>query len=331
MKKLLLLTKTLLAAVLLCVGQNAWAAPTGNNVLSTMTGVVGPKDNSSASFTYGSKPITIAAGETYELTFVNYNAGSGKMFYNWILEGNNGTQYFDFRADGGYWGGIFDAGAATNSYTGNTHTDVSGVVGDDDDAWQAAYNGVTVTLTATRSIDGATLTFTHSATTNTSFAYSGTFTVNLVDASSTINFYITNEKSHQVITKVVKNGTQFNFASSESAYTDQANATTNYNGTTVDNLKLYSTQYRDWGTNDGAVKVNSGGKMSFYKFDLTEIKNKLATDGGTITGITFSVYGNGDGGDCGKVRILGYNPVWSSSTITNNTATNNNGTIPGTV
>ena len=333
MMKKHLLMKTLLVALVCLVGgtSSVWAAPTGNNVLSTATGIVGPKDNSSAAFIYGSKPITIAAGETYELTFVNHNAGSGKMFYNWILEGNNGTQYFDFRPDGGYWGGIFDAGAATNSYTGNTHTDVSGVSGEDDDAWQAAYNGVTVTLTATRSNDGATLTFTHSATTNTSVAYSGTFTVNLVNASSTINFYITNEKSHQVITKVVKNGTQFNFASSESAYTDQANATTNYNGTTVDNLKLYYTQYRDWGTSDGTVKVNASGKMSFYKFDLTDIKNKLTTDGGTITGVTFSVYGNGDGGDCGKVRILGYNPVWSSSTITNATVTNNAGTIPGTV
>ncbi len=169
------------------------------SALTTMTGRVGLTDNSSAAFYYASKPVAIAAGETYVYTFVNNNAGSGNFYENWILEGNDGTYYFDFRPDGGYWGGIFDNNLATNSYSGNTYTDISS----DASTWQAAYNGVTVTVTATRSNDGATLTFTHSATTNTSVAYSGTFTVTLTNASSTINIYFTNEKSYQDITKVV--------------------------------------------------------------------------------------------------------------------------------
>ncbi len=338
MKTITFSFKSLLVACGLLIGSaNAWGAPTGSNVLSTMTGIVGPTDNSSSAFTYGSKVITIAAGETYEMTFVNYNAGSGKKWYNWILEGNNGSQYFDFRPDGGYWGAIFEGAspAAIANYTGSTHTTISGVATDDDDTWLTAYNGVTVTLTATRSNDGATLTFTHSATTNTSVEYSGTFTITLTDASSTINFYITNEKSHQKITKVVKNGTELNYASSESAYVDQTagNTTTNYNGASLDKLYIRNTQYRDWGTSDGTANFRGNGKLSLYKFDLTPIKNKLSTEGGTITGVTFSVYGKSSetGKSVTNVRIVGYNPAWNSSTVTYSNLTNNVGTILGTV
>ena len=321
-----LLTKTLLVAAALLLGgaNSAWAV----DYLTTSTGIVGAADNTSGFNVKASKSMPLAAGDEYVITFVNYNKGAEGTNYwaNWSFMSN----VFSCRADHGesnpYWG------SATNvNYTGNSWSDIYSTI----PQWLQAYNGVTVTLTVSRNAAGDGITISHTATTNAvdaiaSQTYAGTFTAT-VGASEVINFYLTVENAHLKITKVDCNGTQFNFASSESAYTDKANATTNYNGTTVDNLKLYNTQYRDWGTQDGAVKVNDGGKMSFYKFDLTDIKNKLATDGGTITGVTFSVYGNGDGGDCGKVRILGYNPVWSSSTITNSTATNNAGTIPGTV
>lgn len=311
-------------AVCLLVGTNAWAV----DYLTTNTGVVGAADNSSGFNTKGSKSMSLAAGDEYVITFVNNNKGASGTDYwdNWAFCSN----VFNCRADHGasnpYWGD------ATNvNYTGNSWTDISSTISE----WLQAYNGVTVTLTVSRNAVGDGITISHTATTkavNTiaSQTYEGIFTAT-VGASAEINFYLTCEDSHLSIIKVVKNGAQFSYLSSESAYTDQSNSTTNYDGVSVDNLKLYYTQYRDWGSSDGTVKVNGSGKISFYKFDLTEIKNKLATDGGTITGVTFSVYGNGDGGDCGKVRILGYNPVWSSSTITNATVTNNAGTIPGTV
>ena len=38
----------------------------------------------------------------------------------------------------------------------------------------------------------------------------------------------------------------YSWNSSESAYTDQANASTVFNGTSVENLQIYYTQFRDW-------------------------------------------------------------------------------------
>ena len=120
--------------------------------------------------------------------------------------------------------------------------------------------------------------------------------------------------------------------STESAYVDQSNNTTNYNGASVENLQIYSTQFRDWSSgSDGSVKVNSGGKIALYKFNLASIKSI-----GTITGVTFTVKGqtnSGDGKSTGKVRVLGYNPTWDASTITMSTLTNNGNkeTLTGTV
>lgn len=310
------------------MGSNAWAY---ESALTTMTGRVGLADNTSAAFYYASKPVTLADGDSYVFTFVNHNAGSysDQIYYNWIAECNDGTSYFDLRADGGHWFNGANVNFKNASYSGNTSANISATA----NIWQQAYNGVTVTMTVSRS--GSSITVTHTAMTNAVDAvagqtYSGTYTVTY-DGSNALSFYITNEKSYQDIIKVDCNGTQFNYVSSESAYTDQANATTNYNGASVDNLKIYSTQFRDWGSNDGTVKVNGSGKIAFYKFDLTEIKSKLAADGGTITGVTFSVYGKGNGGDCGKVRVLGYNSTWDASTINNNNVSNSSGSITGLV
>ena len=325
MKKFYLLTKTLLIAALLMVGaSSAW----GVDYLTTYTGIVGAKDNTSGFNTKGNKQMSLAAGDEYVITFVNYNKGASGTDYweNWAFCSN----VFNCRADHGasnpYWG------SATNvSYTGDSWSDIYST----NTQWLRAYNDVSVTLTVSRNAAGTGITVSHTATTNAvdaiaSQTYAGTFTAT-VGASDVINFYLTCEDAHLNITSVVYNGTEFNYESSESAYTDQSNGTTNYNGTSVDNLKIYSTQFRDWGTLDGQIKVNSSGKLAFYKFDLTDIKNKLKNDGGTITGVTFTVFGNGNGGDCGKIRILGYNPEWSSSTLTNSNITNNSGTILGTV
>ena len=325
MMKKHLLMKTLLVALVCLVGgtSSVWGA---SNFLTTWTGQVGTATNS-GNFEYATKKVKIAAGETYVYTLTNFNDGNNEHYWqNWVVEGNLGDKYFDCEARGHQW----QAGSGpVPSYSQvMAYTDVEN--------FQTAYNGANVTITISRNAAGDQFTVTHTSNVlgttvgNTDKYYGGTWTV-AVGAEEEWDIYITEEYAHFVVTKVVKNGSQFNYVSSESAYTDQDNNTTNYDGTSVDNLKLYYTQYRDWGNNDGTVKVNTSGKMSFYKFDLTDIKNKLTTDGGTITGVTFSVYGNGDGGDCGKVRILGYNPVWSSSTITNATVTNNAGTIPGTV
>ena len=120
--------------------------------------------------------------------------------------------------------------------------------------------------------------------------------------------------------------------STQSAYVDQANSTTNYNGASVENLQIYSTQFRDWNSgSDGSVKFNSDGKVALYKFDLTSIKSI-----GTITAVTFTVKGqtnSGDGKSTGYVRVLGYTPTWDASTITHSTLTNNGNseTLTGTV
>jgi len=110
--------------------------------------------------------------------------------------------------------------------------------------------------------------------------------------------------------------------STQSAYVDAANATTNYNGASVEKLQINNTQYRDWSSgNDGSVKFNSGGKVALYKFALSSIK-----DIGTITGVTFTVKGqtnDANNKSTSPVRVLGYTPSWDASTITQATLTNN--------
>ena len=148
--------------------------------------------------------ITIAAGESYVYTFVNYNKGAegANVYENWVVEGrrSDNNHCFDFRADGGFWTWKPDADEAvlTASYTGSNSANVSTTAKD----WLTAYNGVTVTLTITRSADGNTMTVEHSATTNNSTTYAGTFTCTGFGTGAA-TFLITNELSHQNISKVV--------------------------------------------------------------------------------------------------------------------------------
>lgn len=117
--------------------------------------------------------------------------------------------------------------------------------------------------------------------------------------------------------------------STQSAYVDQANSTTVYDGSTVDELLSLSTQYRDWGTLDGTVKVSSGGKIAFYKFDLAQLKD--IKDNISKVNFTFTTTGTSDGKNSYNIRALGYNAEWDASTLTYSTVSNTAGTITGVV
>ena len=329
MKKITFSFKSLLLAAGLLLGSaNAW----GVDYLTTYTGIVGATDNTSGFNTKGSKEMSLAAGDEYVITFVNYNKGASGTDYweNWAFCSN----VFNCRADHGasnpYWGD------ATNvNYTGNSWSEIYSTI----QQWLQAYNGVTVTVTVSRNAGGDGITISHTATTNAvdaiaSQTYAGTFTAT-VNSATAINFYMTCEDSHQIITKVVytdaSGNTRYSFNASESAYVDSNNAGTNYNGASVTNLQINNTQYRNWNSgSDGSVKFNTGGKVSLYKFDLSTIKSLV-----NITGISFTVVGiSSDSKATSPVWLLGYNPDWSASTITYNSGFTNNGnseTLTGTV
>jgi len=321
MKKLRLLTKTLLVAAGLCMGAtSAWAAE-----MTTMTGRLGATNNTDGLMANHSKHVTLAANDSYVYKIVNNQAGSGDFYKNWAIEfrGSDwGTEYATFRADGLGWGAGFTSIVyAENAYSGVTD-------------WMSKYNGANVTITVSRSADGTGVTIVHTSDVkdDSDNNYGSTFSF-ACDADETITFYLGYEAAWIDILSVNYNNTNLSYASSESAYVDQDNSTMNYNGASLDNLYIRNTQYRDWGTNDGTANFKGSGKLSLYKFDLTSIKNKLSTEGGTITGVSFSVYGKSS--DASKavtnVRTVGYNPAWSSSTVTQSNLTNNVGTISGTV
>lgn len=231
--------------------------------MTTMTGLLGLMDNSNGFGTYASKSITIAAGETYVYTLVNYNkANSGTdIFENWVVEGrrSDNNHCFDFRADGGYWTWKpnEDAQILSASYSGNNSTYVSPTVTE----WLSAYNGVTVTLTISRSNDGNTITVAHSATVNSN-PYSGTFTCTGF-GTETATVIITNEDSHQIINKVV--------------YTSASNAVTTYELKNID-LSLFDANctYTD-GT--ASFQLNSG------KWSKLDLSNYFSGISGIITGL----------------------------------------------
>ena len=115
------------------------------------------------------------------------------------------------------------------------------------------------------------------------------------------------------------------YQSSESAYVDGNQPDVNLNGKDLQSLLVYNCQYRDWGANDGALKMNSGAKAAFYKFSLADINAE-----GTITNATLKITATGTG-DCYKIRILGYNPSWDASKITYSSLINEYGDISGNV
>ncbi len=302
MKKLFSLTKTLLVAAGLVVGASAWG-----QTMTTMTGLLGPTDNSNGFAAYKSMALTLAAGDSYTYTLVNYNKGASgtNIWENWAVEATNGTKFLDFRADGGYWGELPSAA----SYTGSTSTTISSTATD----WLAAYNGVTVTITVSRSSDGTTFTVAHSATTNTDVAYTGTYTAT-ISASDAITFYLTNELSHQIITNVV--------------YTDASGISTTY-------ATLEHTAGAKWGSGyDGTYESTVDAAAEFYnnmsgnwqgsayaKFSYT------IPEGVTITKalLTYNTNQGGSKGRTDKIYVMksGFDLDWTNFAGQKNTDLSN--------
>lgn len=261
--------------------------------MTTMTGLLGLTDNSNGFNAYATNVITIAAGESYQYTFVNYNKGNEgtDIWENWTVEGrrSDNNHCFDFRADGGYWTWKPDADAQVlnASYTGNNNASVSANTTE----WLSAYNGVTVTLTISRSNDGDVITVSHSATTKTAVSYSGTFTCSGFGTGAA-TIILTNEDSHQVINKVV--------------YTKA-----NDEGGTI-YVAPEHTAGAQWGSNTGASTVDAEKEhynndasgawagCAYAKFSYADLPDVVSI---TAASVTYSI---NQGGKSGRDDIIYY-------------------------
>lgn len=182
----------LLVAAGLCVGTNSvWG------YMTSMTGVLGKTDLSSAYWAFKSKQLTIADGDQYVLTFVNYNGKSDTYAHqNWYLELNAGSEYADFPINGDApWGGdSFTSMASSVKYT-----DKFGSISE----WNEAYNAAVVTLTISRT--GNVITAAHTATCNdaSSTVYAGTFTTTYTGSDDVNACIVAAGGTYQVIKSVV--------------------------------------------------------------------------------------------------------------------------------
>ena len=276
MKQFYSLTKTLLVVVSLLVGgaSSVW----GEN-MTTMTGRLGLADNSGNFGAYATKLVTIGTGESYEYTFINYNDGASEdqLYHNWYAEIRNTSNQHcgDVRADGHHWvwPDANNGATLTDNYTGDTYTAISSNVA----VWAQAYNGVTVTVTVTRSNDGNTVTVTHSATTNVvgevaSRTYSGTYTCTGFGTDG-VSVILSNEKSHQDITKVV--------------YTNASGVSTMYKTVDLSQFDANSTY------SDGTASFNLSNSQ-WSKLDLSNYYNDIS---GIITNVKLNFTENiGTGG-----------------------------------
>lgn len=279
MKHFTLFKPLLVVAAMLLGGANyLWA-----DNMTTMTGLLGLADNSNGFAAYKSKAVTLAAGESYVYTFVNYNKGTSGTdeWENWSVEATNGSAFLDFRADGGFWGELPSAA----NYAGSVWSDVSATK----TTWLEAYNGVTVTVTVSRSNDGTTFTVAHTATTNTSLTYAGTYTAT-ISAEDNITFYLTNEDSHQQITKVVYTSDNNGAVYVAPDHTAGAQWGSNTGASTVDAEKEHY-------NNDAS---SSWAGCAYAKFSYSELP-----DGATLTGasVTYSV---NQGGKSGRNDVIYY-------------------------
>ncbi len=110
--------------------------------------VVGAEDNSSAFFGARSDLIQVPAGKTYTRHFINYNAGGVNNWENFLVVlskqdltlGADG-EYAVLRADNYGWGNGYGTCTPTCSHS-------------DWDAWRAAINGASITLSVTNVGDG---------------------------------------------------------------------------------------------------------------------------------------------------------------------------------
>lgn len=251
-----------------------------------MTGRLGLADNSGNFGAYATKLVTIGAGESYEYTFINYNDGASEdhLYDNWFAEIRNTSNQHcgDVRADGHHWVWPGDNPTLTDSYTGDTYTAISS----NDAVWAQAYNGVTVTVTVTRSNDGNIVTVAHTATTNAvndvaSKTYSGTYTCSGFGTNE-VSVILSNEKSHQDITKVV--------------YTNASGVSTMYKTVDLSQFDANST-YSD-GTASFKLNGSQWSKLdlSSYYSDIsgiiTNVKLNFTENIGTGGRMCFGVFGS---------------------------------------
>ena len=277
MKQFYLLTKTLLVAVCLLGGANsAW----GEN-MTTMTGGLGLANNSGGFGAYATKLVTIGAGESYEYTFINYNDGASEdhVYDNWFAEIRNTSNQHcgDVRADGHHWvwPDANNGATLTDNYTGDTYTSISSNVA----VWAQAYNGVTVTVTVTRSNDGDIVTVTHSATTNVvgevaSRTYSGTYTCKGFGTNG-VSVILSNEKSHQDITKVV--------------HTSASGVVTTYERKEVD-LSQFTGDFCSY--NAGVVTFSVTGASAVQKWCTLDLSGYYSEIPGLITDVNMTLTEN---------------------------------------
>ena len=258
MRKLNFSFKSLLVAAGLLVGSaSAWGAP--SSYLSTWTGAVGLTDFTS-DFNYGSKKIAIADGESYQFTFVNFNNNnSSNADATWIFECTDNNNFVDVRANGGRWVWVPEGG--TQLFTDVEYTGSESSVFTSTEIWNKAYNGVTVTLTVSRS--GNTISATHTATTNAvddveSQTYTATYSTTY-SGSNDVYFYLTNVASYLEITNVV--------------YTEADGTTTHTYGSAIEALPFS----RTWTAQTSTYPFIGGDIVSGTNVKAFRVSNTTAT------------------------------------------------------
>lgn len=286
---------------------------------TTVTGIVGATDNTSGFNVVGSKQMSLAAGDEYVITFVNYNKGADGTNYwaNWAFI----SDVFSCRADHGasnpYWG------SATNvNYTGSSWTDISSTINE----WLQAYNGVTVTLTVSRNAAGTGITVSHTATTNAvasiaSQTYAGTFTAT-VGAETAINFHLTVENAHLKITKVL-----YSNDAGGTIYTMPQMTYVNYSDADHSYGEIAYGETAETGYNrlDGTYPsqtvgfVNTGWGVNYITYINADASDVPGGATMTTASLSFSQSGSTDSKRTTGVGA-GYNSSTWSSSMTYNTA-----------
>lgn len=273
------LLRTLLAAVCLLVGTNAWA----ETYLTTMTGQLGLADNSAGWWTYYSKAATIKKGETYTYTFTNYDLQNiNDETGSWILEvRDNSTGYcFDARGNsdkaadnaGWKWDGNPTTNTLTYDYTGKVWSDLYANAS----GFKTAYNEVVVTLTITRSADGGTVTVARSATLSDSNDFSGTWTCSGFSDSDDMTIKLASLYAHQNITKV--------------RYTNASGEVTNYELKNVD-LSAFTGDYCSYDAGVETFSVSSA-TQKWCTLDLSSYYTSIP---GSITNVNMTLTENIEG------------------------------------
>ena len=275
MKKQLLMKTFLVAVCLLGGGNVAWAEN-----MTTMTGVLGLTDNSAAWWTYYSKAATIKKGESYTYTFKNYdlqdlNDESGSFIAE--IRDNSTGYCFDIRGNsdksadnaGWKWDGDPTTNTLNYSFSGKAWSDFSYTAS----TFKTAYNGVTVTLTITRSADGGTVTVTRAATLNDETDFPGTWTCSGFSNSDDMTIKLVALYAHQDITKV--------------SHTNASNVVTTYERKSVD-LSQFTGDFCSYDAGVVTFSVSSNTQ----KWCTLDLSSYYSTIPGLITDVNMTLTEN---------------------------------------